>query len=173
MLRRTKKILVIGYGNPGRLDDGLGPAFADAVEKMALPNVTVESDYQLTIEDASLVAEHDIVVFADADLKCRNSFSVRRIEKDVAPSYSTHIIEPETVLSLARRLFSAKTEGYVLGMRGYEFNEFGERLSKNAERNLSETLDYIRPFLVSGCFDKIEHNNESSVAHAAHIRNGD
>lgn len=173
MRQRTKKIIVIGYGNPGRLDDGLGPAFADAVEKLALPNVTVESNYQLTVEDASLVAEYDIAVFADADIKCPKSFSIRRIEKDVAPSYTTHIIEPETVLSLARRLFDAKTKGYLLGIRGYEFNEFGERLSEDAEENLSVTLDYVKPFLVSGCFDKIEHNNESSVAHAAHIRNGD
>jgi Ni,Fe-hydrogenase maturation factor len=28
-----KGILVIGYGNPGRLDDGLGPHLADAISK--------------------------------------------------------------------------------------------------------------------------------------------
>ena len=27
------KVLIIGYGNPGRLDDGLGPALADLMEK--------------------------------------------------------------------------------------------------------------------------------------------
>ena len=51
-------ILLIGFGNPGRLDDGLGPALADAIEKLALPGVTVESNYQLTVEDAAEIAKH-------------------------------------------------------------------------------------------------------------------
>lgn len=155
MLRKAKKILVIGYGNPGRLDDGLGVAFADAVEKMALPNITVESDYQLTVEDAQLVAEHDIVLFADADMNCNNAFYIKQIEKEVPVSYSTHIIEPETVLSLAKNLFNAKTQGYILGIRGYKFNDFGEDLSENALKNLSLALTYIKPFLLNGFFDKI------------------
>ncbi|MHC4675441.1 MAG: hydrogenase maturation protease, partial [Planctomycetota bacterium] len=61
------KILIIGYGNPGRLDDGLGPALANAVDKMNLPGVTAEADYQLAVEDAAALAQHDIVIFADAD----------------------------------------------------------------------------------------------------------
>ena len=63
----NKKILLIGYGNPGRLDDGLGPAFAKAVEALHTPGVTVEANYQLAVEDAHAVAQHEIVVFADAD----------------------------------------------------------------------------------------------------------
>ena len=43
------KILVIGYGNPGRLDDGLGPAFAERIQAMELPSVTVESNTSLTL----------------------------------------------------------------------------------------------------------------------------
>ena len=34
-------MLLLGYGNPGRLDDGLGPALAAQVERLALPGVTV------------------------------------------------------------------------------------------------------------------------------------
>ena len=69
MTRRRQvdaKVLVIGYGNPGRLDDGLGPALAAAIESAAPAGVTVDADYQLTVEDAAAVAEHDVVVFADA-----------------------------------------------------------------------------------------------------------
>ena len=62
-----KRILLIGYGNPGRADDGLGPALADRIEALDLPGLTVESDYQLSIEHAALAAGHDIVIFADAD----------------------------------------------------------------------------------------------------------
>lgn len=173
MLRKTKKILVIGYGNPGRLDDGLGVAFADAVEKMALPNVTVESDYQLTVEDAQLVAEHDIVVFADADVGCSEPFVIRRIERDGSQDFSTHIMEPETVLSLAKNLFNAKTEGYVIGIRGYEFNEFGEKLSEQAIANLNSALKYIKPLLIKSNFDTIVENKTPSNVPMAHEINGD
>ena len=57
------KTLFIGYGNPGRLDDGLGPAMAEAVEKLNLPGVVTDSDYQLTVEDAAEVAKYDLVIF--------------------------------------------------------------------------------------------------------------
>ena len=51
-----------------RVDDGLGPAFAAAVEGMALPWVTVETDYQLTVDHCALIAAHDLVLHADAML---------------------------------------------------------------------------------------------------------
>ena len=50
----------------GRLDDGLGAAFAEAMEQIAPPGVDISADYQLTIEDAADVAEHDFVIFVDA-----------------------------------------------------------------------------------------------------------
>jgi len=59
-------VLVIGYGNPGRRDDGLGPALAERLQELRLPGVDVDADYQLTVEDAAAAAEHDVVVFADA-----------------------------------------------------------------------------------------------------------
>ena len=61
------KVLLIAYGNPGRLDDGLGPAVADAVQRIGLPSVTIESCYQLAVEHAEAAARHDVVIFADAD----------------------------------------------------------------------------------------------------------
>jgi Ni,Fe-hydrogenase maturation factor len=39
-----KKILVIGFGNPGRLDDGLGPAFVREIEKFKIPNLVTDSN---------------------------------------------------------------------------------------------------------------------------------
>ena len=43
--------LVIGFGNPGRLDDGLGPALAARFEAKGLDDVVVDADYQLTVKD--------------------------------------------------------------------------------------------------------------------------
>src|SRR5450432_1649313 len=53
------RILVIGYGNPGREDDGLGPAAAAEIERLGRPGVSVRGNYQLVLEDAADVAEAD------------------------------------------------------------------------------------------------------------------
>ncbi len=145
------RILVIGYGNPGRLDDGLGPALADALEQMALPGVTVESDYQLTVEDAAAVAAHDVVIFADAACDGREPFTFRRlaavdgerIDDVPGPRFTSHHLAPADVLELARRLFRGRPEGYLLAIRGYDFNEFGEGLSVGARANLERAVEFL------------------------------
>lgn len=141
-------VLVIGYGNPGRLDDGLGPALAGEVEKWGIPGVTVDADYQLTVEDSGAAAEHDYVIFADASVNGKEPFFFRPIEPRAAVSFSSHSVEPQVVLAMAHDLFGASTKGLVLGIRGYEFNEFGERLSEGARENLQAALAFLKPLLL-------------------------
>ncbi len=147
----TASILLIGYGNPGRLDDGLGPALAEAIEALAIPGVTVDADYQLTVEDAAAAAQHAAVVFADASVNGRAPFSFARVAP-AAPGveFSSHSLAPEGVLALARDLFGARPEGYALGIRGEAFNEFGERLSEAAVRRLAAATDFITRLLRAG-----------------------
>jgi hydrogenase maturation protease len=138
------KVLLIGYGNPGRLDDGLGPALAEQIDNLALPGVTVDSDYQLTVEHAHDVAEYDVVIFADAHVSCTEPFEVRRIEPTGATvSFSSHSVSPDGVIALAAELFSATPAAYTLGIRGYEFNEFGYGLSDRAEENLRQAVAFV------------------------------
>jgi hydrogenase maturation protease len=146
------RVLAIGYGNPGRLDDGLGPAMADALEALSLPGVEVLADYQLTVEDAAAVAGHDAVVFVDAAVTGPEPFSFRRVTAEERPTvgFTSHSLDPATLLGLARQLFSAHAEGYVLAIRGYEFDEFGERLSARARHNLDAALAFLVPPLREG-----------------------
>ena len=145
------RVLVYGYGNPGRLDDGLGPALArDLAARDLGDEVTVESGYQLQVEDAALVADHGLVVFADADVACAEPFELRRLEPRAAAEFSTHAVAPEALLALARQHFDCKTVGFVLGIRGYEWDEFGEELSPGARRNLAAASDYMARALLDG-----------------------
>ena len=156
MNRKPARVLVIGYGNPGRLDDGLGPAAAAALESEDLPGVTVDVDYQLTVEHASEVAAHDVAILVDASVSGREPFSFERVEAGSATSFSTHSVEPSGLVALARDLFDAKAETWILGIRGYEFNEFGERLSPRATRNLDAALDFLRTVIPRRDFDAAE-----------------
>ncbi len=147
MTQRDGTVLVIGYGNPGRLDDGLGPALAEGLENLRLPGVTVESNYQLTVEDAAAVADHDVVIFADAAVSGTEPFYFTPVAPERSGSFSSHSVSPAAVLALAQDLFGAKTIGYALGIRGHEFNEFGERLSSRATENLAAALRFLAPLL--------------------------
>jgi len=143
----NKKVLLIGYGNPGRLDDGLGPALSAAVEKLDIPGLTVDADYQLSIEDAAAVAQHDVVIFADADTSGAEPFSFKPVEPVSTLGFSSHSLSPQALMALAVNLFGAKTKGYILAIGGYEFNEFGERLSERARANLEAALLFIEQFI--------------------------
>jgi hydrogenase maturation protease len=154
-VKKTRKVLLIGFGNPGRLDDGLGPALAEKIEALNIPGVKVDSNYQLTIEDAAYVAENDIVIFADASVNCKEPFIFSRIDPKKDISFTTHSIDPGSVLGLSKELFHAETEGYILGIRGYDFNEFGEHLSKKAEENLCQAVDFIVTALQKKDFSEI------------------
>ncbi|MFN2115997.1 MAG: hydrogenase maturation protease [Anaerolineae bacterium] len=145
------RILAIGYGNPGRLDDGLGPALAEILEHRAVPGVTVEAAYQLSVEDAAAIAEHDAVVFLDASVAGPEPFYFTRVEPGdgVELGFTTHSVEPAALLALARDLFASTAEGFVLGVRGYEFNDFGEDISQRAASNLAAAAQFITTALES------------------------
>jgi hydrogenase maturation protease len=143
----TRRVLVLGYGNPGRRDDGLGPRLAEELSRLALPGVDVDSAYQLQAEDAAAVADHEVVVFVDADVSCADPFELRPILPAGEPRFSTHSLAPETVLSMAWKYLEALPEAYVLAIRGEDFDGFGEGLSDRARRNLSAALGFIEKFL--------------------------
>lgn len=148
-----ERLLLIGYGNPGRLDDGLGPALAEKLAEKAIPGLTVDANYLLTVEDAHAVAAHDVVIFADASVNGPEPLSFRRIMPAPALSFSSHSNQPEAILGLARVLFGAETRGYVLAIRGYRFDEFGEELSPGACGNLDVAVRLIEELARSRHFD--------------------
>ena len=143
-------VLVIGFGNPGRLDDGLGPAFAKAVESWHIPGITVDTTYQLSIEDSVEIARHDLVIFADATVHETDTFYFRKLDPGAQFSHTTHHLTPASALGLAHNLFDTNCCGFELGIRGYAFNDFGEQLSAGASKNLQAALAFLKQLLIEG-----------------------
>jgi len=146
----VSKVLVIGYGNPGRQDDGLGPAAAEAVERLAPPDVTVEARFQLGVEDAAAIAAHDVVVFIDAAVEGPEPFAFHPVTPKTALDFSSHLLEPPALMALARDTLGAQTQGYVLAIRGYRFDEFGDRISTRARMNLAMAVLFVKSVLGKG-----------------------
>ncbi|MFO7589022.1 MAG: hydrogenase maturation protease [Gemmatimonadota bacterium] len=144
-IRRTagESVLVLGWGNPGRRDDGLGPRLADWVGALGIPGVHAESAYQLQVEHAEAVAQADVVVFVDADASGPAPFLARPLEPAGRPAFSTHALTPGTVLALAAELFGTRPRAVLLGIRGYAFDGFGERLTRQAEENLRAARAWV------------------------------
>lgn len=152
MCQSGRRVLILCYGNPGRLDDGLGAAFGREFEKFRPQGIDIEIDYQLNVEDAMTVSEYDSVVFVDACINGQDPFQFSRLEPKPAVSYTSHSVEPEHLLSLAEEMFGSKAEAYALGIRGYDFNSFGEELSPGALRNLDLAVDFMKKTALEGNF---------------------
>ncbi|MEJ2079246.1 MAG: hydrogenase maturation protease [Acidobacteriota bacterium] len=143
MKKAPEGVLFLCYGNPARLDDGLGAEFAGALQHLTPSGVDIEVDYQLNVEHALDVADHEHVIFVDAALDGLEPFSFQRIVPRVETSFTTHSVRPEGLMGLASTLFRAHATGYALGIRGYEFGDFGERLSQGARENLNAALRFV------------------------------
>jgi hydrogenase maturation protease len=141
--------LLIGYGNPGRLDDGLGPCFIRALEERNPAGAALDCNYQLSVEDAELISKYRRVVFVDAGSACAEPFELKRIEAEAGfLGFSSHTLSPQALLGLAGEMFQARPEAWLLAIRGYDFNEFGERLSSRAEQNLGAALEHMERWLL-------------------------
>ncbi len=151
----TTQTLMLGWGNEGRGDDGLGPALVRILAAHAPAGLTTDSDYQLQVEDACEVARYPRVIFVDADRSGPEPFSFRRLAPAASSlSFSTHSVTPGGLLALTRELFGGEPEAWLLGIRGYEFDRFDESLSTAARENLTAAADFVARALEAGRFDE-------------------
>jgi hydrogenase maturation protease len=145
------RILVIGFGNPGRRDDGLGPTLAARLAARELPGVTIESDYQLCLEHAELVARHESVLFVDAAIEVPGNapFHLGPLQPLDQVSCFSHQLSPHAVLHVAAQCFGARPSAWLLGVRAADVGSFAEGLTPAAERNLTAALDAALAWLAS------------------------
>ncbi len=153
------KILVYGYGNPGRQDDGIGEHFVNLVdewvEKEKIPEITTDCNYQLNIEDSATIAEYDIVFFVDASVvEDVDNFKLERVEPDNASiEFTMHAVSTSYVVDLCRKIYGKIPKAYVLHIKAYEF-ELIEKLTSRAKENTDEAFLFFKNFISSKAFLK-------------------
>ena len=144
------QILVYGYGNPGRQDDGLGIALATQLEKWAAENqitdIRFDNNYQLNIEDAEAISNHDLVIFADASEEEIDDFCLSVVDGTGKLAFTTHSASPSYILKLCQELFQKDPLVLLLHIKGYAW-EFKEGLSHRAEENLKAAYSYMTDML--------------------------
>jgi hydrogenase maturation protease len=156
-----EKILVIGYGNVDREDDGvawhvlqkLSSYFGKPVELLdggafeQLHNPQLAFGLQLTPEMAEAFAEYERVCFVDAHT---GAFAEEVRLAAVDPTYQsspfTHHLTPETCLNLAQALYGHAPEGIIVSIRGYQFGystDLSERTAPLVDVAVNQIIDWI------------------------------
>lgn len=147
-----KSVLIYGYGNPGRQDDGLGPALVSELEQWVASapshrRIVLDSNYQLNAEDALAISGHEVVVFADATQDGVESFSFRALSPEMIIAFSTHAMAPATVLALCDELYGKCPAAWMLTIRGHSWQP-GAPMTLAAAANLAAALVFIKSRLM-------------------------
>jgi hydrogenase maturation protease len=137
------ELLVIGYGNPVRRDDGVGPRVAEAVEAMQLPGVRTLACHQLSPEDADPISRARKVIFVDAAVDHLEGVLFRKLEPGDTTQLMAHSADPRTMLALARDVFGHAPEAWWLTIPAINLG-FGTDFSPEAEAGYQEALARIR-----------------------------
>lgn len=149
-------ILFLGWGNPSRGDDAIGPLLCERLTQLLTrPDLTklaerteVQQDFQLQIEDASDIAGRELVVFIDASVAAVAPFDFSRVAPLADASVSTHALSPPAVLALTCKIFAATPLCYQMAVRG-ELFELGEGLSDSATLHLEAAWRALREIVLA------------------------
>jgi len=140
MKEEDNNILLIGIGNCGREDDGLGWAFLDHLKPELPDNFDVEYRYQLQVEDAEMISHYQKVFFIDADKTLEtNDFKIRECFPKETHHFSSHALPPETILYLANTVYGKNPISFIIGISGESY-QLGIGLTEKGKSNLEKAL---------------------------------
>ncbi len=139
------KILIIGYGNTLRGDDGVGPRVAEAIGKLNLPDVHTLIYPLLTPELADPVSRAARVIFVDAAVDAPKKVQWRELQPNESSQLMAHAADPRTLLALARDVFGHVPPAWWLTIPA-EKMEFTEELTPAAQRGMDEAIEKIKIF---------------------------
>lgn len=137
------QLLVIGYGNELRRDDGVGPKVAALVAEWKLPGVQTLICHQLMPELADLIVSAQRVVFVDAGVGDANTLQVRDIEPIDSIQTMTHAMDPRSLLALAKQTFGHCPRASCVSIPADDL-DFGDEISSRAQQGIAVALQRLR-----------------------------
>jgi hydrogenase maturation protease len=145
------RLLVIGYGNSLRGDDGAGRAAAERVERLlACDAVSVLSVHQLTPELAEPISRAGRVVFVDACVETApGTVTWRRLEARPSALAINHSASAESLLAMAGQLYGRVPEAFMVGIGAARLDAV-EGLSPVVERAVEEVVGAVQQMAAEG-----------------------
>lgn len=159
MNKTATQILVIGYGNDLRSDDGIGVRVAQKIAQWDLSNVRSLGVHQLTPELAAEIAVAERVIFVDAyPALSHQAVQVFRLSASDEEMISSHTSNPWALLALTRSLYRCCPTAWWVLIPGTNF-ELGDRLSPTARRGIAQALNHLLNLIQN------EGNQQHSLVH--------
>ena len=149
IVKKQAPILVLGYGNSIRRDDGAGPELAKRIRTADLPDVEVMTFHQLTPELMHDLAEVSLAVFCDAYPAARgSSVCFKCIEPAAVTSEGpfNHACNPSRLLQWTQKIYGRSPKAWMLEIPAHDFG-FGEGLSPETKRAVDHAADDVLSFL--------------------------
>ncbi len=158
-----KKLLLIGYGNPDREDEGVAWHIQRAlVIKLGLPAPdSYESEFpqagqidfafylQLTPEMAEEISAYEYVCFLDAHTgSIPEEVRLINVESDFQRSPFTHHLTPQSLISICQTLYGREPQAALLSVRGYQFL-FSRQLSARTNALVPQAVELIWDWAMS------------------------
>jgi Ni,Fe-hydrogenase maturation factor len=162
-------ILILGYGNPDRQDDGVAwHVLKDIILQLGLPAPKSPDDLipsykdrvhfqfmlQLVPEAAELISQFDSVCFVDAHTgEIKVPVSAVRIDPKFQSSPFTHHLTPFTCLELANSIYHKSPRGYLVSVRGFSF-QFEQKLTDQTGKYAKTAAGIILKWIRTGKFEE-------------------
>ena len=144
-------VLIIGYGNPLRRDDGLGWCAARRLmETLPDDQAEVVIAHQLAPEMAEAISRARLVIFIDASQDGTPGQVVRQSLSPGSGEWGAlvHHLDAASLLACARELYGKCPPAIMLSVVAQSF-EFGEGLSPVVQAGLEEVLRLVHQELAS------------------------
>jgi hydrogenase maturation protease len=153
------EVLVIGYGNPLRGDDGVGCVVAEEIAKRLCDpqsRVQVVACHQLNPELAEAVADTRAVIFVDASVELKpGEVQINAVAPDqFSPAGITHNMKPSALLATASELFgqAPPAKSVIIGVASFDMGmqltppvrEAVARASKLIEKEINACLALLK-----------------------------
>jgi hydrogenase maturation protease len=153
-LHAEAPVVVIGYGNNLRGDDGVGRYAAQGLAlRLPLQMATVLDAHQLLPEMAQVVSAAQLVVLIDAAVGSPAGAIQQQVitpsdAMDTAVGLVGHHLDPARLLAAARRLYGRCPETLLFTVYSHSF-DFGEALSIPVQAALPGLLDQVEQVIRS------------------------
>lgn len=152
-----KKLLLIGYGNPDREDDGVAWHILRAITmKVGLPAPESYEDefpesalvdfaiyLQLTPEMAEDISAYEYVCFVDAHTgSIPEPVRLIDVKSEFQHSPFTHHLTPQSLLSMCETIYKKKPDAALLSVLGHGFL-FSRELSQQTADLVPQAVELI------------------------------
>jgi hydrogenase maturation protease len=159
-----RSLLIIGYGNPLRGDDGVGWHAAHELDRtICAPHVRVRACHQVTLDLAEPISQADAVIFIDAcepmadatgtisprarQLPGGDRLFLQPVHPDPAPpGISSHHLTPAALLTSTHVLYGTCPEAVQFGIVGTTF-DYTEALSAEVAACIPRLVAHIQRIL--------------------------